>query len=71
MNKQVNLCYVALKFLFGVLEILQMPIAFFSFYDEKGTINCEKKDSFKGLKHNTIMHAWEMLLDEVYRDRME
>ena len=47
------------------------PIAFFSFYDEKGTINCEKKDSFKGLKHNTIMHAWEMLLDEVYRDRME
>lgn len=47
------------------------PIAFFSFYDEKGTINCEKKNRFGELEHNTIMQAWEKLLDEVYEDRMQ
>lgn len=45
-------------------------VAFFSFYSEDETVQCEENQKFSQLKNNPIMSAFDALLDEVYFDQV-
>ena len=45
-------------------------VLFHSFYHENGLVHCETTRNFKDLKHNSIMDAFEVLMDEIYKDQV-
>lgn len=45
-------------------------LAFFSFYDADGVVQCEKNCKFSQLTHNDIMNAFNQLLDDVYSEKV-
>lgn len=45
-------------------------VLFHSFYHENGLVHCESTRNFKDLKHNSIMDAFEVLMDEIYKDQV-
>lgn len=45
-------------------------VLFHAFYYESGLVHCESTRNFKDLKHNSIMNAFEVLMDEIYKDQV-
>lgn len=45
-------------------------VCFHSFYKEDADVHCETKNHFSSLEHNSIMNAYEALLDEVYQQKV-
>jgi predicted ATPase len=46
-------------------------ISFYSFYDSDNSVLCEKNEKFSKLKNNSIIEAFNKLLDDVYNDTVE
>ena len=57
--------YILAKY-FDVKRKEADKIRYHSFYMENGAVQCETKDDFASLKHNSIMTAFNELLDDVY-----
>ena len=45
-------------------------VLFHAFYYESGLVHCESTRNFKDLKHNSSMNAFEVLMDEIYKDQV-
>lgn len=46
-------------------------VKFYSLYEDNGSVRCDTSIRFSTLKHNSVMNAFDALLDEVYKDQVD
>ena len=57
--------YILAKYI--EIKMKKQPVLFHSFYIEDGLVHCESASLFSNLQHNSIMAAFETLMDEIYK----